>query len=187
MATSNRSAFEQLLDKYEPVLKAAFLDAIADIRSQVTLKLLVERLEHGDVAGALDVLQIERAAFGPLELASPGVITWTAHALAANTPIVFSTTGALPTGLTAGTTYYVKTVLDANTFTVSATSGGTVINTSSVGSGVHTTTTQPVPSKRFFIGLINGATEGFGGPNNVRQLQATVKPNTNTVRVAPLG
>jgi hypothetical protein len=69
MATSNRSAFEQLLDKYEPVLKAAFLDAIADIRSQVTLKLLVERLERGDVAGALDVLQIERAAFGPLELA----------------------------------------------------------------------------------------------------------------------
>lgn len=68
MAT-NRSAFELLLDKYEPVLKAAFLDAIADIRSQVTLKLLVERLERGDVAGALDVLQIERSAFGPLELA----------------------------------------------------------------------------------------------------------------------
>lgn len=68
MAT-NRSAFELLLDKYEPVLKAAFLDAIADIRSQVTLKLLVERLERGDVAGAIDVLQIERSAFGPLELA----------------------------------------------------------------------------------------------------------------------
>lgn len=66
---SNRSTFEALLDKYEPALKAVFLDAIADIRSQVTLKLLVERLEWGDVAGALDVLQIERSAFGPLELA----------------------------------------------------------------------------------------------------------------------
>lgn len=68
MAT-NRSAFELLLDKYEPVVKAAFLDAIADIRNKVTLRLLVEALERGDVARALDVLQIERAAFGPLELA----------------------------------------------------------------------------------------------------------------------
>ena len=67
--TTNRSRFEQLLDKYEPVLKAAFLDAIDDIRSKVTLKLLVERLERGDVAGAIDVLQIERETFGPLELA----------------------------------------------------------------------------------------------------------------------
>lgn len=57
MAT-NRSSFDQLLDKYEPALKAAFLDAIADIRSQVSLKLLVERLERGDVAGAIDVLGI---------------------------------------------------------------------------------------------------------------------------------
>ena len=119
--------------------------------------------------------------------ASPGVINWTGHALLANTPVVFSTTGALPTGLTAGTPYYVKTVLDSNTFTVSATPGGTVINTSSAGSGVHTGTTQPVPSKRYFIGLVTAATEGFGGPNNVRQLQTTVEPNTNTVRVAPLG
>lgn len=122
-----------------------------------------------------------------ISVATPGVITWTGHGLAANTPVVFTTTGALPTGLTAGTTYYVKTVLDANTFTVSATPGGTVINTSSTQSGVHTGTTQPVPSKRFFMGLVTAATEGFGGPNNVRQLQTTVEPNTNTVRVAPLG
>lgn len=47
---SNGSAFDQLLDKYEPVLKAAFLDDIADIRRQVTLKRLVERLERGDLA-----------------------------------------------------------------------------------------------------------------------------------------
>lgn len=119
--------------------------------------------------------------------ASPGVVTWTGHGLEANTPVVFSTTGALPTGLTAGTTYYVKTVLDVDTFTVSATPGGTVIDTSSAGSGVHTATTEPVPSTRYFIGLVTAATEGFGGPNNVRQLQCTVEVNTNTVRVAPLG
>lgn len=68
MAT-NRSAFEALLDKFEPTIRNAFLAAIMDIRSQVTLKRLVERLERGDVAGALDVLQIDREAFGAFELA----------------------------------------------------------------------------------------------------------------------
>ena len=130
---------------------------------------------------------IPKSATVTISNASPGVITWTGHGLAVNTPVVFSTTGALPTGLTAGTTYYVKTVLDASTFTVSATVGGTAVNTSSAGSGTHTASTEPVPSKRFFMGLVTAATEGFGGPNNVRQLQTTVKPNTNTVRVAPLG
>lgn len=130
---------------------------------------------------------VAKSATVTITNASPGVVTWTGHALAANTPVVFSTTGALPTGLVAGTTYYVKTVLDANTFTVSATVGGIVINTSSAGAGVHTGTTQPVPSKRYFIGLVTAANEAFGGPNNVRQLQCTVEKNTNTVRVAPLG
>ncbi len=130
---------------------------------------------------------VPKSATVTISIATPGVITWTGHGLAVNTPVVFSTTGALPTGLTAGTTYYVKTVLDANTFTVAATSDGTAIVTSSPQSGVHTGTTHPVPSKRYFMGLVTAATEGFGGPNNVRQLQTTVEPNTNTVRVGPLG
>lgn len=130
---------------------------------------------------------IPRSTTVTITNASPGVVTWTAHALAVNTPVIFSTTGALPTGLVAGTTYYVKTVPTADTFTVSATAGGTVIDTSSAGSGVHTATSVPVPSKRYFMGLVMSATEGFGGPNNVRQLQCTVEVNTNTVRVNPLG
>lgn len=65
---SNRSDLEQLLDKYEPALQQAFLDAIADIRSRVVLKRLVERLERGDVFGAIEVLQLEPEAFGRVEL-----------------------------------------------------------------------------------------------------------------------
>lgn len=65
---SNRSDLDQLLDKYEPMLQQAFLDAIADIRSRVVLKRLVERLERGDVFGAIEVLQLEPEAFGRLEL-----------------------------------------------------------------------------------------------------------------------
>lgn len=72
--------------------------------------------------------------------ASPGVVTYAGNGSIPGTPVVFTTTGALPTGLTAGTTYYVKTNVTADTFTVAATVGGTAINTSSAGSGTHTCT-----------------------------------------------
>lgn len=74
-----------------------------------------------------------------MTIASPSVITWTAHGLLANTPVIFATSGALPTGFVAGTTYYViSTGLTANEFQLSATQGGTAINTSGSQSGVHT-------------------------------------------------
>lgn len=73
--------------------------------------------------------------------ASPGVITETAHDSLANEPKVFSNSGgALPAAITAGTVYYVKTVLDANTYTISATPGGAAINTASAGTGTHSVT-----------------------------------------------
>jgi hypothetical protein len=73
--------------------------------------------------------------------ASPAVIT-VSNSFAADDPIVFSTTGALPTGLTAGTVYYVSaTSLSGASFKVSATAGGALINTSSAGSGTHSVTT----------------------------------------------
>lgn len=71
--------------------------------------------------------------------ANPGVFTHTAHNKAANDQISFATTGALPTNIVAGTTYYIKTVTDANTYTVSATAGGAEIDCSAgVQSGTHT-------------------------------------------------
>lgn len=74
-----------------------------------------------------------------ITIASPGVITWAEHGLAAGTPVQFTTTGALPTGLIAGTTYYViSTGLATDSFQVSATLGGSAVNTSGTQSGVHT-------------------------------------------------
>jgi hypothetical protein len=105
-------------------------------------------LQIGDAAQVTleSGVNIERngvaAATVTITNASPGVITYTATELLADMPVVFTTTGALPTGLTAGTTYYVKTLLSTNTFTVSATVGGAAINTSSAGSGTHTCTPQ---------------------------------------------
>jgi hypothetical protein len=70
-------------------------------------------------------------------IASPGVVTLNAHGFPANAPVVLATTGALPTGLAAATTYYV-TSPTTNTFQLSATKGGSAINTSGTQSGVHT-------------------------------------------------
>jgi microcystin-dependent protein len=72
-----------------------------------------------------------------ISIASPGVITKTAHGLVVGERIYFTTTGALPTGLAANTMYYVVSSA-TDTFTVSATSGGTAINTSGSQSGTHT-------------------------------------------------
>jgi hypothetical protein len=73
-----------------------------------------------------------------ITIASPGVVTLAAHGLLANDSVVFATTGTLPTGITAGTRYFVKTVLSSGTFTISGTSGGSVINTSGSQSATQT-------------------------------------------------
>lgn len=74
-----------------------------------------------------------------------------AHNLSPFDPVKLFTTGGLPTGftagthglITAGTIHYVKTVVDANTVTLSATAGGSAITAGSAGSGVHTWVVAP--------------------------------------------
>lgn len=81
-----------------------------------------------------------------MTIASPCVVTWTGHKLtvgAATTAIKFSTSGALPTNVTAGTTYYGKAI-DANTLNIATSAAnalaGIFINTSGSQSGTHTVT-----------------------------------------------
>lgn len=72
-------------------------------------------------------------------IASPGVFTKNSHGFVAGTRITFTTTGALPTGLSTNTYYYVlSTSLTANTFRVSLSPEGAVVNTSGSQSGTHT-------------------------------------------------
>lgn len=78
-----------------------------------------------------------------ITIATPGVVSWASHGLQIGDEVVFTTTGALPTGLVAGTTYYVSTTgFGANSFSVSTTRAnalaGTNITTSGTQSGVHT-------------------------------------------------
>lgn len=72
-----------------------------------------------------------------ITIASPGVATSTAHGLSDGYRLALTTTGALPTGLKTGVTYFVVNST-ANTFQLSNLPGGTAINTSGSQSGVHT-------------------------------------------------
>lgn len=74
-----------------------------------------------------------------ITIASPAVVTWTAHGLRAGAVVNFTTSGSLPTGLTVGTNYYVIAAgLAANTFEVSASPFGAAVNTSGSQSGTQT-------------------------------------------------
>jgi hypothetical protein len=74
-----------------------------------------------------------------ITIASPAVFTVTSTTgFYVGMPISFTTTGALPTGLTASTIYYIFSVNSSTTFEVTATLGGSVINASGSQSGTHT-------------------------------------------------
>jgi len=78
------------------------------------------------------------AVAATITIASPGVIT-AANSFIAGQEVIFATTGTLPTGIVAGTTYFVLAPTSSN-FTISATSGGAPINTTGAQSGTHTVT-----------------------------------------------
>mgnify|MGYP001556214664 CR=1 FL=1 len=117
-----------------------------------------------------------------ITIASPGVVSWAGHALVNGSGVRFTTTGALPTGLSAGTTYYVVNAA-AGTFQVSATPGGTAIVTSGTQSGVHTAQSVPNGSQRYFVAKVASASEQFDSANSVMKLNATLWVNSNVVKV----
>ena len=70
-------------------------------------------------------------------IASPGVFTLGGNAvLADDTAVQLTTTGALPTGLSVGTTYFVVNY-SSGTFNLATTRGGTAITTTGTQSGTH--------------------------------------------------
>jgi hypothetical protein len=61
------------------------------------------------------------------------------HGLLAGDPVLFTTSGTVPTGLSPATIYYVSaTNLGANQFSVSTSLGGAIATFSTTGSGTHT-------------------------------------------------
>lgn len=97
----------------------------------------VIRIAYSPISG---IYPARKTATVTISIASPGVITWTGHALPVGTPVTFTTTGTLPTGISSGSWYYIVNDANytANTFTVSTTPTGAAVNTSGTQSGVQT-------------------------------------------------
>lgn len=118
-----------------------------------------------------------------ISVASPTIVT-VASAPVSGTAILFSTTGTLPTGLTAGTTYYVSNI-SGTTFNISTSPTLTpLVAVSASGSGTHSISTisQAVTAP---LGTNSNAlaTTSFV-INNSNPVGALVMWTTNT---APIG
>lgn len=88
---------------------------------------------------ALFAALVTAAGFTPQAFTIPigsGVFTKAAHGMATGARVRLSSTGALPTGLSAGVDYFAE-VIDANTFYLSTTYLGTRLAASGAQSGVH--------------------------------------------------
>lgn len=95
---------------------------------------LVSRSTYADLFAA-----ICPSAVFTVTIATPAVFTKVAHGLVAGDKLHFTTTGALPTGLSTNTDYYViATGLTSDNFRVSTSRGGSAVNTTGSQSGVHT-------------------------------------------------
>lgn len=117
-----------------------------------------------------------------ISVAEPGVITWNDHGLADGSTVTFSTSGALPTGLTAGTVYYVVGATQ-NTFSVAATVGGAAIDTTAAGSGVHTATALPAGETDFVAGFALWGTKTGGDASAARLVNMPIQPIALSITV----
>lgn len=107
-----------------PVVPSGFLKCDGSAQSRATFPNLFNALVANKGAATVTI-------------ASPGVWTLTSHGFNNGDVIYVETTGALPTGLSADTAYYIVAAT-TNTFQVSSTLGGAGINTSGTQSGTHT-------------------------------------------------
>lgn len=140
--------------------------------------------------GSLNVGQVTTSQTATITIATPAVVTLSSTVYD-GTPVFFETTGALPTGITAGTTYYVvNSGLDgANKFRISATQGGSDVATSGTQSGTHTA----------YIGYGVSSVNGNSGAVTVpdmfsvtasvgsSNLTVTLPPSTISFRSSTLG
>lgn len=135
----------------------------------------------GTVVFASGFAGITGGATATFTSASPTVVTVTAHGYVPGQVLQFSNAGgALPTGITAATNYYVlATALAVNTFEISLTAGGAAVNTSSTGSGTQTSTPQTTVQNPASTVLTLGPS-GLSGSQAISALSLAQTWNTNS-------
>ncbi len=72
MVTRIPPDLQRQIDALEPAIRAAFLQSIADIRSEAQIALVVDALERGDVQRLVTVLNLDPTFFAPLDRAIQG-------------------------------------------------------------------------------------------------------------------
>lgn len=90
---SPREQIDLLTAEWEPRFREAFMESVREITSRITLRVIVERLEKGDIEGALDALNIERAAFGKVAELVPQAFNAGGNSLITNFPAVRDPSG----------------------------------------------------------------------------------------------
>lgn len=119
-------------------------------------------------------------------IASPAVFTSaSSHGFAVGQALTFSTSGVLPTGLTAGTTYYVSAVPSGTTYRVSATLGGADVNTSGSQSG--TQTQYPATPITCSSGSLSGLALTASSVSPLRYTSSFLLTQTNSAKVQGQG
>lgn len=114
------------------------------------------------------------------------VVNLTNHGLRQGvTGIVFSTTGTLPTGIVAGTTYYPRDGADANKFTIYPTKADALAGTNQVtfsgaGSGTHTV------KSAYMLGLTTEQKARYGSSGNERIYDGIIQWKTQRSLVSNL-
>ena len=128
-----------------------------------------------------------------ITIAVPGVVTWASHGLTTGSPVSFTTTGALPTGIVSGTIYY-AVVVTTSTIQLASSSANavaatpTVITTTGTQSGVHTGARNAI-TQALSVQSVTGVTDRPGADMLITGSQGTGAGAGGSIifRVAPLG
>ncbi len=173
--------YELVLRRFDKKLFSGYVEAVGGVLS----------LPNNPIASTSGSPTVVVSCFNStvtISIATPGIITWTAHILNAGSPVRFRTTGSLPSGLTAGTVYYVASTPapTANTFAVAATIGGSAIATTGSQSGTHTAIHSDITSTGQRVRLTD-VSEGGGfssGHLSKEHIVTAVSSNFNTFSIS---
>lgn len=127
------------------------------------------------LAGGNDMIDLNTAS-GNVSVASPGVVTRIAHGMSAGMRVQFNT-GPLPSPLSIGPVYFVKTVLTPDTYTIATTPSGNAINTTGSPAVGVTIAQYTKTAASIFAGIQNLVAQGVAaGASKV--FVSTVLPRT---------
>lgn len=85
---SDRRRVEELLARFEPEVRAAFLAAIRDLNAQIDFEALVEALRRGDLNAALRAVHVDAAAYRAIERAVTSVYIAGGEQMVAQLPTI---------------------------------------------------------------------------------------------------